>query len=85
MELGYNFEGFQALYNNFLQINQQINLQSFLTIMAEDKCDNVSCAFEIIDHIFKQLSRLGYSVKQKKMSFKNSVDSQQLFFSSKKC
>ena len=60
MELGNNYEGFQAFYENFLHITQQINLQNFVTIGAEDKYDNVSCAFEIIDHIFRELSHIEY-------------------------
>ena len=65
MELGNNFEGSQALYKNFLQIKQQINLQNFVAIGAEDKYDNIPCAFEIIDHILRQLSRIE-CIKQKK-------------------
>ena len=64
MELGNNYEGFQAFYKNYLQIKQQINLQNFVTIGAEDKYDNISCAFETIDHIFRQLSCIEYQAKK---------------------
>ena len=84
VDLQNNFEGFQALYKNFLQIKQQINLQNFATIGAEDKYDNVSCAYEIIDHIFRQLSCIEYQAK-KRTSSKRSVDFSRLIFSSKKC
>ena len=64
VELGNNFEGFQALYKNFLLIKQQINLQNFANIGAENKYDNVSCAFESVDHTFRQLICIEYQGKK---------------------
>ena len=64
VELENNFEGFQALYKNFLQSKQQINLQNFVNIGADDKYDNFSCAFENIDQIFRQLSRIEHQKKR---------------------
>ena len=64
VELENNFDGFQALYKNFLQIKQQINLQNFVNIGADDKYDNFSCAFENIDQIFRQLSRIEHKKKE---------------------
>ena len=64
VELGNTFEGFQAFYKNFLQIKQQIYLQNFVAIGAEDKYDNVLTHFKFL--ITFSGSSVTLSIKQKK-------------------